>query len=191
MRKNRLLLIAIALVVVAIGTVTLAPFVISNGLHFWLRWQAHRQHLKIDHGRISAPFLRPIAIDHLHITSESASATQIDINTQQLVLHPRLASIVTGRANGIRTMSIKAMRAEIRRDYAGDAKSNVFDWAALQKLLPANFDISHLDARIENGPTVVLLLNAAISASQIESGRFSAGEFTVTSPLIRDRNSTR
>jgi hypothetical protein len=187
MWKNRLVLIAIAVVVVALGSVTLAPFIVSNGLHFWLRWQAHGQHLKIDHGRISAPFLRPITIDHLHITSENASATQIDINTQQVVLHPRLSSIVTGRPDGIRTMSIQAVRAEIRRAYSGNAKSAGFNWPVLQKLLPANLDISHLDARIENGPTVVLLLNASISASQIESGRFTAGEFTITSPLIRQK----
>ncbi|PYK31371.1 MAG: hypothetical protein DME57_03895 [Verrucomicrobia bacterium] len=187
MRKNRLLLIALALIVLAIGAVVLAPFAISNGLHLWLRWQAHHQQLKIDHGKISAPFLRPIAIDHLHITNESGSATQIDIHTEQIILHPRLVSILTGRADGIRAMSIKAARAEIRRDFSGTARSNAFDWRALQKLLPANFDVSHLDLRVENGPTVVLLLNASVSASQIESGRFTAGEFTIVSPLIRQK----
>src|SRR2546430_9753273 len=60
-----------------------------------------------------------------------------------------------------------------------------FNWTALQSLLPANFDIAHLDFRVENGPTVILLRNAAISGSQIEAGRFSAGELTITSPLFR------
>jgi autotransporter translocation and assembly factor TamB len=187
MRKNRLLLIGLAIIVVAVGTVLLAPFTVSNGLHFWLRWQAHRQHLKIDHGYISAPLLRPIAIDHLHITSESGSATQVDIHTEQIILHPRLVSIVTGRADGIRAMSIKAARAEIRRDYSGNARSTAFNWPVLQKLLPGNFEVSHLDLRVENGPTVVLLLNASVSASQIESGRFTAGEYTIVSPLIRQK----
>src|SRR5207244_10323840 len=60
-----------------------------------------------------------------------------------------------------------------------------FNWTALQSLLPANFDIAHLDSRVENGPTVILLRNASLSGNQIEAGRFSAGELTITSPLFR------
>src|SRR5260370_27508245 len=60
-----------------------------------------------------------------------------------------------------------------------------FTWTALQMLLPANVDIGHLDLRVENGPTVVLLRNPSISGNQIEAGRLSAGEFAITSPLLR------
>src|SRR5207302_783466 len=60
-----------------------------------------------------------------------------------------------------------------------------FNWTALQTLLPVNFDIAHFDLRVENGPTVVFLRNAAISGNQIEAGHFSAGEFAITSPLLR------
>lgn len=188
MPKNRLLFISLAVLIVALGMILFAPFVVSNGLRIWLRWQAHRQHLKIDYGKISAPLLRPVSIERIHVTSEPGSATRIDLNGEQAVFHLNLAKIVAGRGNGIRTLLIKSARAEIRRDYSESAQEPAhFNWSALQSLLPVNFDIGHLDLRVENGPTVVLLSNASISGSQIESGRFTAGEFTITSPLFRQK----
>src|SRR6266404_5987754 len=187
MRKNRVLLISLAIVIVAVGTIVFAPFVVSNGLHFWLRWQAHRQHLKIEHAKISAPFLRPISVDRIRVSSESGAATQVELNVEQMTLHLSLAKILSGRGDGVRTVSIKTARVQIHRDYSGSTHSAPFNWSALQSLLPANFDIAHFELRVENGPTVVLLLNASISGSQIEAGRFTAGEFTIMSPMLRQK----
>ena len=185
MPKNRLLLISLATLIVVLGTIVFAPFVVSNGLRLWLRWQAHRQQLKIELGKISAPLLRPVSIVRIRVTSKPGAATQIDLSAEQTILHPSLAKILTGRGDGVRTLSIQRARAEIRRDYSQSVRPARFNWTALQMLLPANFDIGHLDLRVENGPTVVLLRNASISGNQIESGRFSAGEFTITSPFLR------
>jgi hypothetical protein len=65
------------------------------------------------------------------------------------------------------------------------ARIGHFNWSALQSILPTNFAVAHLDLRIENGSTILLLRNAAISGNQIESGRFSAAEFSITSPILR------
>ncbi len=185
MPKNRLFLISLSTLMVALGMIVFAPFVVSNGLRLWLHWQAHRQQLKIELGKISAPFLRPVSIARIRVTSKPGATTQIELNAEQTILHPRLAKILTGRGDGVRNLSIKTARAEIRRDYSESVRPGLFNWTALQSLLPANFDISHLDLRVENGPTVVLLHNASISGNQIEAGRFSAAEFTITSPLLR------
>ena len=185
MPKNRLLLISLATLIVLLGTIVFAPFVVSNGLRLWLHWQAHRQQLKIELGKISAPLLRPVSIVRIRVTSKPGAATQIDLSAEQTILHPSLAKILTGRGDGVRTLSIQRARAEIRRDYSQSVRPARFNWTALQMLLPVNFDIGHLDLRVENGPTVVLLRNASISGNQIEAGRFSAGEFTITSPLLR------
>src|SRR5205085_3152351 len=185
MPKNRLLLISLAILMVTLGTIVFAPFVVSNGLRLWLHWQAHRQQLKIELGKISAPFLRPVSIERIRVTSEKGAVTQIELNAERTILHFSLAKILAGRGDGLRTLSIQKARAEIRRDYSESARPARFNWTALQGLLPANFDIGHLDLRVENGPTVILLRNAAISGNQIESGRFTAGEFAITSPLLR------
>src|SRR5213082_3190159 len=185
MPKNRLLLISLAALIVALGAIVFTPFVVSNGVRLWLRWQAHRQQLKIELGKVAAPFLRPVSIERIRVTSQTGAATQIELNAEGAVLHLSLAKILAGRGDGIRTLSIQAARAEIRRDYSEKARAMPFNWTALQSLLPANFDIAHLDLRVENGPTVILLRNASISGNQIEAGRFSAGEFTITSPMFR------
>jgi hypothetical protein len=185
MPKNRLLLISLAALIVALGTIVFAPFVVSNGVRLWLRWQAHRQQLKIELGKVAAPFLRPVSIERIRVTSAAGVATQIELNAERAVLHLSLAKILAGRGDGVRILSIQAARAEIRRDYSENVRAMPFNWTALQSLLPANFDIAHLDLRVENGPTVILLRNASLSGNQIEAGRFSAGELTITSPLFR------
>ena len=185
MPKNRLLLISLAMVMVVLGTIVFAPFVVSNGLRLWLHWQAHRQQLTIELGRISAPLLRPISIERIRLTSQKGATPQIELNAERAILHLSLAKILAGRDDDVRTLSIQTARAQIRRDYSESMRPARFNWTALQSLLPANFDIAHLDLRVENGPTVVILRNAAISGNQIEAGRFSAGEFTITSPLFR------
>src|SRR5438477_4161407 len=185
MPKNRLLLISLAALIVALGTIVFAPFVVSNGVRLWLRWQAHRQQLKIELGKIAAPFLRPVSIERVRVTSEPGAATQIELNAELAILHLSLARILTGRGDGVRTLSIQRARAAIRRDYSKKVRAMRLNWTALQSLLPANLGIARLAFRVENSPTVILLRNAAISGSQIEAGRFSAGELTITSPLFR------
>lgn len=185
MRNNRLLLISLALLLVAIGMIVFAPFVVSNGLRIWLRWQAHHQHLKIEYGKVFAPLLRPVSVDRIRVSSEPGSATKIDLNGEQAIFHLNLVKILSGRGAGIRTLSIKNARVEIRRDYSESAQPAPFNWSALQSVLPLNFEIARLDLRVENGPTVIVLHNGAISGNQMESGRFNAGEFTITSPLFR------
>ena len=54
MPKNRLLLISLATLMVVLATIVFAPFVVSNWLRVWLHWQAHRQHLTIELGKIAA-----------------------------------------------------------------------------------------------------------------------------------------
>ena len=185
MPRNRLLLISAAVLIVALSTIVFAPLVVSNGLRLWLHWQARRQELKIDIGKINAPFLRPISIERIHVTNRPGTATHIELNGEQAIFRVSLARILTGRGDSIQGVSIQTARAEIRRDYGETGKAASFNWRALQKLLPVNFDIAHLDLRVENGPTVVVLRNAAISGNQIETGKFSAGEVTITSPAVR------
>src|SRR2546421_160538 len=185
MRKNRLLLISLATLMVVLGTIVFAPFVVSNGLRIWLPGQAHHQQQKIELTKIKAPFLRPISTEHIRVKSDPGLATQIEFTAEKTILHLSLAKNLIGRDNGVRTLSVQNARAEIRHDFAQTSKPARFNWTALQSLLPANFEIGQLDLRVENGPTVVLLRKTSISGNQIEAGRFSADELTITSPLFR------
>src|SRR5207244_12778525 len=105
---------------------------------------------KIELGKVAAPFLRPISIERIRVTSQTGAATQIELNAERAVLHLSLVKILAGRSDGVRTLSIQAARAEIRRDYSEKVRAMPFNWTALQSLLPANFDIAHPDLRVEN-----------------------------------------
>src|SRR5206468_3396699 len=58
-------------------------------------------------------------------------------------------------------------------------------WATLHRLLPESMSIAKLEMRVENGPTLILLRNAFLSASETEPGRFSTAELMITSPRVR------
>ena len=184
MPRNRLLLIAV-LVLAALAGIALSPALVTGALRSWLYWQARRQHLKLELGKMDAPLLRPISIERLRITNEAAVATQIELTAEHATLRLKLAKIIGGKFDGVHGLLIENARLEIRRDFTGGKQPLNFNWRALQALLPANFTINRLDLRVENGPSVVLLRNASVSGNQIESGRFSADEVSVTSPLFR------
>lgn len=184
MSRTRLLLLAFVLLA-ALAGIALSPVLIASALRGWLHWQAHRQHLKIELAKIKAPFLRPVFIERIRVTNDSSVSTQIELIAEHVVLRLNLARLIAAKTNGVSGLSIENTHAEIRRDFSGSKRPLDFNWRALQALLPANFDIGHLDVRVENGPSVVLLRNASISGNQIESGRFSAGEFAITSSLFR------
>ena len=184
MPQKRLLLIAI-LVLAALAGIALSPVLTAGAVRGWLYWQARRQHLKIEIGKIDTPFLRPVSIDRIRITNQPAVATQIELTAEHAALHLKLARLIAGKSEGVRTLTIQNAHAEVRRDFSGGKRPLDFNWRALELLLPANFQIDHLDLRVENGPSVVLLHNVSISGNQIESGRFSAAEVAVTSPMFR------
>ena len=191
MPKNRLLLIGLLIILIGLATVFLSPFFVSGGLRFWLRWQAHRQGLSIDLGKIDAPFLRPITIEHLHIANPHGSKLEADLSIERATVDLNLAKILTGAGGrAVRALSIETVRAEMHRTFSGQAKASRVGWSTWQELLPENFNFHHLDLRIENGSTIVLLRNASLSGSEIEAGRFSAGELTIGSPWFRQTFAT-
>jgi len=184
MPRKRLLLIAFV-VLAALAGIALSPVIVASTTRGWLMWQAHRQHLKIELANLNAPLLRPVSIGRIHITNDPGVSTQIDVTAENATLRLNLAKIISGKADGVRGLSIQSAHVEVRRDFSGPKRAVDFNWRALQALLPSNFEIRQLNLRVENGPSVVLLRNAAVSGNQIESGRFAADEFTVVSPLFR------
>src|ERR1051325_925572 len=184
MSRKRLLLIAFVMLA-ALAGIALSPVVVASGTRGWLMWQAHRQHLKIELANLNAPLLHPVSIGRLHITNDPGVSTKIDLTAENVTLRLSVARIVRGKSDSLRGLSIQSARVEVRRDFSGPKQPIDFNWRALQALLPSNFQVSQLNLRVENGPSVVMLRNAAISGNQIESGRFSADEFTIVSPLFR------
>jgi hypothetical protein len=197
MRKRLLVPIFLAILIMTVGAFVFSPFLVSTGFSWWLRWQAHRQGLKIEIGKTNARFLGPVSIDTLRVTTISNPAVRVELTARKAILDLNLAGFLTAtRSRAIHLLSAETVRAEIRRDFASTTTPSQLDWRILQRMLPSTFNLRELNLRIENGSTVILLKNASISGNEIESGRFTAADFTIASPWFRQtftnlRGSTR
>src|SRR5215470_3689180 len=184
--KNRIFLIILVIVVVALAAVLFAPVAVSNGVRLWVWWFARQEGFVATIDRVDAPFLRPVAIRQLQLKSVRDDAIRVDVtvidarvvlNLRHILLH------LSGR--DIRSISVREFHAELHRTNPNVRVLSERGWATLHRLLPETLSIAKLETRVENGPSLILLRNASLSASETEPGRFTAGELMITSPWIR------
>ena len=184
--KNRIFLIGLVIVIVTIATVLLAPIAVSNGVRAWVLWFARQEGFVATIDGVDAPFLRPIVIRQIHLKSARNDAVRLDVtlidtrlvlNLKHILLH------VSGR--NIADVSVREFRAELHRTNPNVKTLTERGWAALHRLLPERLSIAKLETRVEDGPSLILLRNASLSASETEPGRFTAAEVMITSPWVR------
>src|SRR6478735_6060116 len=184
--KNRIFLIILVIVIVALAAVLVAPIAVSKGVRLWVWWFARQEGFVATIDGIDAPFLRPIVIRQIHLKSIRNDAIRVDItvldarvglNLKHVFLH------LSGR--DIRNISVREFHAEVRRTNPNVRALSERGWATLHRLLPETLGIAKLETRIENGPSLILLRNASLSVSETEPGRFTAAELMITSPWVR------
>ena len=186
--KNRIFLIILVIVVLALAAVLLAPTAVSNAVRLWVWWFARQEGFVATIDGVDAPFLRPIVIRQLHLKSVRDDAVRVDVtvldarvllNLKHVFLH------LSGR--DIRDISIRELHAELHRTNPSVQALSERGWATLHRLLPENLSIAKLETRVETGPSLVLLRNASLYLSETEPGRFTAAELMITSPWVRQR----
>jgi hypothetical protein len=194
--KKRLFGFTLLLLLAGILLFALTPFAVANGLRVWIWWNARQQNLTVKIEAIDAPLLRPAVMRGFHISSSPDSICRIDVSAVRVVVALNLQSIVLRtRGPAVRTLSVEGLRAEMHRNRPGTSISEA-GWNALQKMLPENLSLDHCDLRVEDGPSVILLREMSLRASQVEAGPFTAAEVRIDSPLFRQtfsalRGSTR
>ena len=178
--KNRFFLATLLVLLAAVLAIWIAPFAVSRGLRLWISWHARQQNLTVKIDNIDAPLLRPVVIRGIHVTSAPTNAFRIDLSATQATIDLNLKAVVFGHERAIRALSVKGLRAELRRNHPGKPMSES-GWNALQKSLPGNFNFDRFDLRVEDGPTVIFVRKASLSGSEIQAGQFNAGEITIAS----------
>ena len=184
--KNRIFLAFVVIVLAALTAVLLAPFAVSNGVRLWIWWFARQEGFVANMDNIEAPFLRPIGIRQLELKSLRDDAFRVDVTAMDVRITLNLRHILlhtSGR--DIRNISVRELRAELHRANPNVQALTERGWATLHRLLPENLSIAKLETRIENGAALILLRNGSLSASEAESGRFTAAELMITSPWVR------
>ena len=162
------------------------PFAVSNGIRLWVWWNARQEGLIVKIDKIDAPFLRPVTLRGLNVTSTSGNAFRIELTATQASAALNLKSILLRRGGrAIRSVSIQQLRGQLRHSNPAGRAITQRGWRTMQTLLPQNLTIDSAEVRVEDGPTVMLLRNAFLSASEIEAGRFYADEVMIASPWFR------
>ena len=184
--RTRLLLCALFVLLAVLIAIWFTPFAVSNGIRLWVWWKGRQEGLIVKIDKIDAPFLRPVTLRGLNVTSMSGNAFRIELTATQASAAINLKSILLrtdGRA--IRSVSIQQLRGELRHSNPSGRAITQRGWRTMQTLLPQNLTIGSAEVRVEDGPTVMLLRNAFLSASEIEAGRFYADEVMIASPWFR------
>jgi hypothetical protein len=184
--KNRIFVIILVIVVAAVAAVLLAPITVSNGVRLWVWWFARQEGFVATIDNIDAPFLRPIVIGQVHLKSIRNDATRVDVTLVDVRVALNLKHIflhISGR--DIRDISVREFHAELHRTNPKVRALSERGWATLHRLLPESLSVAKLETRVEDGPSLILLRNASLSASETEPGRFTAGELMITSPWVR------
>ncbi|PYJ17250.1 MAG: hypothetical protein DME96_06545, partial [Verrucomicrobia bacterium] len=184
--KNRFFLVSLLILLAVPFAIWVAPFTVSNGVRLWVWWKARHEGLIVSIDKIEAPFLRPVTIRGLQVESAPDNAFLIDLTVRQVSLNLNLKRILLGmRARAIRDLSIQELHGELRRRNPAGRAITQSGWTTLHRLLPQSLSIAHSDIRLEDGPTMILLRNGSLSASETEARRFSAAEVMIASPLFR------
>jgi len=184
--RTRLLLGSLFVLLVVLIAISFTPFAVSNGIRLWVWWKGRQEGLIVKIDKIDAPLLRPVTLHGLKVTSTSGNAFRIELTATQASTALNLKSILlrTG-GRGIRSVSIQQLRGELRHTNPAGRVITQRGWKTIQMLLPQNLTIDSAKVRVEDGPTVALLRNAFLSASEIEAGRFYADEVMIASPWFR------
>jgi len=184
--RNRFFLASLLVLLIVTLAIALAPIMISNGIRLWVWWFARQEGFVATIDGVDAPFLRPVVIHQLHLKSLRDDAVRVDVtlidarvvlNLKHILLH------LSGR--DIRSVSVREFHAELHRTNPNVRALSERGWATLHRLLPEILSIAKLETRVENGPSLILLRNASLSASETEPGRFTAAELMIASPWVR------
>jgi len=184
--KNRFPLIVLLLLLAGLVAIALAPFAVSNGVRFWVWWKSRQEGLTVSIDEVDAPLLQPVVIRNLHVKRVRPDALHIDITATQAQLDLNFTRILfRRRGNSIRNLSIEDLHGEIRRENPNVRGITKSGWGTLQRLLPQKCSVHSSEMRVQDGPTLILLRNGTFFTSEIEAGRFSAGELMIASPWLR------
>jgi len=184
--KNRFFLVILLILLAALSVMWLTPFALSNGVRSWIWWKARHEGLIVNIDKIDAPFLRPIVVRGLRVKSAPENAFRIDLTVTEASFDLNLRRILLRmRGRAIRDLMIQGLHGELRRSNPPGRALTQSGWTTLHKLLPQNINIASSDIRVEDGPTMILLRNGSLSASETEAGRFGAGEVMISSPWFR------
>jgi len=179
--------LALILALAGIIMIFLSPALVSNGLRLFLWWKGRAQGLNISYQKIEAPFLKPVVIEGLRVTSAQPCVLHLDLSIPRATFTLNMRRVLfLSNARILHQAWIDGLRCEIRRDSKQTTECN-FDWRFLHHLLADDARLGNVDLRFVSGATDFALHGATLTASEVESGKFAAKEVTVSAPFFHQK----
>src|SRR5262245_28368090 len=105
--RKRLLLFVLGLLLLAALDVLLAPLVVAHAVRWALEWVARREGLTATMDQVEAPFLQPVRIRNLRLTSSPGAARQVSFEAENVKLGLNLRGrIFSSQATLLREIQI-------------------------------------------------------------------------------------
>jgi len=147
-RKKLLLTLSFVLLALSLASL-LVPPIMERSVPIWLRFEAARSGLVINFSDIHAPFLRPIEIRNLQITSAGVGGIHFEFTAPRVEAGLGFAAIfgTKDKSHPLRSIRVKHARILLRSRAAESAQG--IQWPTLAALLPARFEISADEIRLE------------------------------------------
>src|SRR5437764_6761333 len=186
MPARKKLLLALSFILLALSLASLlAPPIMERSIPIWLRFQAARSGLAISFSDIHAPFLRPIEIRNLQITSAGVGGVHFEFTAPTVEAGLGLAAIFGTKDKSHLLRSIRVKHARIFLRSRASESAEVIQWPTLAALLPARFEISADEIRFEQPLALVELRDTTVFAATSGSGVVSASSIAIRAPLLQ------
>src|SRR5207237_7421120 len=140
MPARRKMLLALSFVLLALLLASLlAPPIMERSIPIWLRFEAARSGLAVNFSDIHAPFLRPIKIRNLQITSAGVGGVHFEFTAPTVEAGLGLSAIFGTKNKSHPLRSIRVKHARIFLGGRAPVSAQVIQGPTLAALLAARF----------------------------------------------------
>ncbi len=168
----------------ALAIILCTPVLTAAGIRAWIWWETRNAKVQCKVGHIEAPFLRPVELKDVHLSSDRE--VRLDVTAPRVTLALHLGSILRMRGHSIRQLTAENVHCVIHRNQA-QAFVTPRGWSDLERLLPDSFSLTNCDLRFENGTTNVLMNGVTISGNAVQNGRFGISQASIATPYLQRR----
>jgi hypothetical protein len=186
MARRKKLLLALSLLLLALSLASLfTPPMMERSIPIWLRFEASRSGLAITFSDIHAPFLRPVEIRNLQITSAGVGGAHFEFTAPRVEAALSLGALLgqSEKTHLLRSLRVKHARVLLRG--RAPESAGAIEWPALAALLPGRFEISADEIRFEQPLTRMEMRDATIFAASGTSGTVAVGSIAIRAPMLQ------
>ncbi len=143
------------------------------------------QNVAVTWSEIDAPLFRPVVLRDVKLRSQPGTSTTLALDLTRVELDLRLAALFDPtRGRPLRQLKLEGILGEIRQLATGNSPAH-FDLSSARRLIADNFSLTVQNLRIARGDVALDLHDAALTASELEAGHFTAGDIVVNTPWFR------